>query len=264
MGHKKVELEELKGRKINRLTVIGNEIKTKDKHRYVLCECECGNKKEIQISLLHRKKVHSCGCLLKKKAITHGLRYTRINDIYRHIKGRCYNAQDKEHYKLYGGRGIKMCDEWKNDFMAFYNWAMANGYNDTLTIDRIDVDGNYEPSNCRWVNRKKQANNRRSNVYITHNNQTKTVSEWADYIHMDYLTFWRRICKGMTIEKIINLPKRQPTRKIIQYDLNGNFIKEWDMIKQAALELGLHGSGISCCCKGKVNSCGGYKWKYKE
>lgn len=94
------------------------------------------------------------------------------------MKQRCYNSNDKDH-KHYGGRGIKLCDAWLNNFDVFYNWAMSHGYDYTLTIDRIDVNGNYEPSNCRWVDMKTQCNNRRSCVYITYNGKTQNIAQWS-------------------------------------------------------------------------------------
>ncbi len=115
----------------------------------------------------------------------------RLHEIWRHIKHRCSN---KEHYayKDYGGRGITLCDEW-NSFCSFYEWAIANGYSDKLTIDRIDVDGIYEPANCRWATWKEQGNNRRNNALITFCGQTKTMAEWADDIGITRQCLFRRI-----------------------------------------------------------------------
>ena len=113
----------------------------------------------------------SCGCVNREKAKlfgqtrkTHGFSKSRIYSIWSKIKLRCYNKNDEFHYNLYGKRGITVCDEWKNNFMAFYNWAMANGYKDNLTIDRINANGNYEPSNCRFVTVRVNTNNRRNTI----------------------------------------------------------------------------------------------------
>lgn len=102
------------------------------------------------------------------------------------MKQRCcgYNAKS---YKHYGGRGITVCEEWRNSFEAFYEWAMANGYSDSLTLDRIDVNGNYEPSNCRWATMKEQNNNKRNNRNITYKGETHTLAQWIEILKsIDY------------------------------------------------------------------------------
>lgn len=108
----------------------------------------------------------------------HGKYNTRLYRIWSRMKTRCYNKK-YEHFKHYGGRGIKVCDEWLNDFMSFYDWSMSNGYKDNLTIDRIDVNGNYEPSNCRWLTNEEQQNNKRRNIRLTYNGKTQTITQWA-------------------------------------------------------------------------------------
>ena len=133
----------------------------------------------------------SCGCK-RKSHLIHNLCRTRLYHIHEHIKQRCY-VENTPNYKNYGGRGIIMCDEWRNDFKVFYDWAMANGYKDDLTIDRIDNDGNYEPSNCRWTDNKTQSRNRRSNIWITYKGATHLLSDWADICHINPNTIMNRI-----------------------------------------------------------------------
>jgi len=116
----------------------------------------------------------------------------KLHSVWRHIKYRCLDVTHYA-YQAYGGRGIKVCDEWLNSFMSFYKWAIANGYSDELTIDRIDVNGDYEPSNCRWATAKEQANNRRNNVLLTFNGKTKTMAEWAYDIGITKQALFRRI-----------------------------------------------------------------------
>lgn len=120
------------------------------------------------------------------------------------MKQRCYN-ENNTRYKHYGGRGIAVCDEWRNNFQAFYDWSMANGYKDTLTIDRIDVNGNYEPNNCRWITNKEQQRNRRDNKLYTINNVTKCLSEWCEIYNINYSTAHYRLLKGLTIKQALEM-----------------------------------------------------------
>ena len=122
---------------------------------------------------------------------------------------RCYDERNIS-YNRYGGRGITICDEWKEDVKAFYDWAMANGYNDSLTIERIDNDGNYFPENCRWATVKEQANNRRSNVLVTHKGKTQTMKEWANEVGIPYKVVWARMQKlGWSVERALTDPVRK-------------------------------------------------------
>ena len=138
---------------------------SKIKHRYGLYKCGlCGNEFKASTYSINRGDTKSCGCYQKRRTSethkTHGLRSTRLYRIWANIKNRTLNINTKV-FNDYGGRGITICDEWKNDFMSFYNWAMKNEYSDELSIDRIDNDGNYCPENCRWVDRTIQSRNQR-------------------------------------------------------------------------------------------------------
>lgn len=158
------KLIDLTGQRFGRLTVVDRCGCTSDGHSAWLCKCDCGKTSVVNGRYLTHGNTTSCGCfhkeMLSKRSTTHRKVHTRLYSIWTNMISRCTNEK-VPCYHCYGGRGITVCDEWKNDFMTFYEWAMANGYADNLTIDRADNDGNYEPSNCRWITMKEQSQNRR-------------------------------------------------------------------------------------------------------
>lgn len=164
-----MEANELTGMKFGRWTVIGRAENNKKGNAMWHCHCECGKQAIIVGYSLTGGRSKSCGCYHservsqanKESKTTHGEKKTRLYRIWNGMKQRCFNPNDKD-YEKYGGRGITLCDEWKEDFCKFKSWAIANGYSQELSIDRIENNGNYEPSNCRWATQSQQNSNRRS------------------------------------------------------------------------------------------------------
>ena len=210
-----MRVRDLIGQRFGRLVVI-EKLPSKKGKSVWRCKCDCGNIKDVPSTYLTSGDTKSCGCLFKeksrenfKKAVkkakeictTHGLSNTRIYNIWIMMVYRCENPKATG-FKHYGGRGIKVCDEWKK-FENFYNWCYESGYKENLTLDRIDVNGNYEPSNCRWATIKEQANNMRRNVRVEINGETHTLSEWAEITGINISTLQHRYRKGDREERLI-------------------------------------------------------------
>ena len=197
---------DLIGKHFGRLIVI--EKSKTDKHGKIhwKCQCICGEIVNPTTSDLVSGNTSSCGCLRLENLITasvkHKKKNTRLYSIWQNMKERCINSNSVA-FKDYGGRGITICDEWKDNFQAFYDWAMANGYTKNLTIDRIDNDGNYEPSNCRWSTMKEQANNRRNCLLLEYNGTVHTLQEWSEYSGIRYHTLYYRYKVGKTPAEIL-------------------------------------------------------------
>lgn len=194
---------DLTGQKFNRLVVIGRAENNKNGKAVWICQCECGNYCKATTGGLKTGNNQSCGCLHKETFSNkkHGKRNTRLYRIYAHMKCRCYDANNKD-YMDYGGRGISVCDEWLNDFDSFYRWAIKNGYKDELTIERMNVDGNYEPTNCTWATRAEQCNNKRSNILITFGKKTQNLKQWSDELGTSYTKLYQRLyVRGWSVEK---------------------------------------------------------------
>ena len=188
---------DLTGQKFGRLTVIERAENAKDRHSQWLCRCDCGKTLIVRGKSIRSGDTKSCGCYSRNLTIQRNYKHghskkDRIYNIWNAMKKRCYYKKDKC-YKDYGERGISVCKEWLHDFQTFYNWAMANGYKEDLSLDRINVNGNYEPSNCRWATNKEQANNTRRNRTITYQGKIQTIKQWANEININYHTLYSRI-----------------------------------------------------------------------
>ena len=212
-GHKRscgcLRRSDIIGKKFGMLTVL--EYCGRDKNHESLwrCRCDCGNERICQLQYLKKSKMPTCGCInpLEK----HGKSHSRIYFLWKGMKARCYNKNEKA-YKHYGGRGIKVCDEWldkESGFENFQKWIYSVGYDDSKlgreqSVDRIDVNGNYEPSNCRLATQKEQLNNQRRNINIEYMGKVMTAKQWSEELGIDYKTIKNRIKRGLPAERILS------------------------------------------------------------
>ena len=205
------KVKDLTNKRFGHLTVIKmNEERGPSNKVMCTCKCDCGNTVVVMSNSLTTGKTISCGCKIQNK--THGMTDSRIYKIWADMKNRCTNVNNRS-YSDYGGRGITFCEEW-DKFENFYKWSKESGYSDNLTIDRINVDGNYEPDNCRWDTYKQQNDNRRNNIYIEYNNETITLKELSRQTGINYQTLLRRYNKGDRNEKLIrSISKTKSTRR---------------------------------------------------
>lgn len=203
---------------------------------------------------------------MNRRNTKHGMYRTRVYCCWNDMKQRCFNPNNKA-YPNYGARGIKVCDDWldkENGFMNFYNWAMENGYQDNLTLDRIDVNGNYEPSNCRWLTIQEQQFNKTTNHLITFNEKTQTTAEWGKELNISPILLSSRLNKlNWSIEKALSTPVKNRFNYIIeQYDANDTLIKVWNSAREIERELKYPHNCIIRSCKNNKK----YKdsfWKIK-
>lgn len=210
-----MKFQDLSGKKFDRLLVI--ERAPNDGRRTMWkCKCDCGNYINVRAENLKSGNTRSCGCIASelhsRRLYKHGFSDTRLAHIFNQMKYRCYNPNCYE-YNIYGGRGIKICDEWLNNPATFYQWAVTNGYQEDLSIDRIDTNLGYSPKNCRWVDSYVQANNTRKNIYYDYHGERHTLKEWSRIIGINYSTLYNRVrIKNWGIEEAFN-----PRKRINQY-----------------------------------------------
>lgn len=197
------------GQTFNYVTVtefLGIRQDRKQKNAYVLGRCtKCGSIKEYLLYDIRANRIRSCGC--EPRCYKHGKSYTSLYRVLAAIKTRCYNEKSPP-YKNYGGRGISCCKEWLYCFECFYDWSIATGYKSGLEIERINNDGNYEPTNCRWATRKEQARNKRTNRILYYYGQRKTLVEWAEETGLTTRCIQSRLRKPYwSVEQAIAFPK---------------------------------------------------------
>ena len=213
-------VQDLVGKRYGRLVVISRA--DNNCHGDVMwkCRCDCGNFAVVRANSLRSGKTKSCGCLQKNVVAnmkrTHGLSNTRLFRIWQAMKQRCYNEK-KNYYELYGGKGISVCDEWKADFLSFYNWSMANGYDDSKSIDRIDSAKNYSPDNCRWASPSVQSSNKRDNNIVFYHGMSDTFTGMCRTLNVNRSTIQKR-CRiyDCTFEEAVD-----------NYGEVGEFVDHW-------------------------------------
>jgi hypothetical protein len=205
VGTQKVRAN-LIGKKFGKLTVIEFAEINKHKKSMWKCRCDCG--KEVIVLGSHLVSGHTVSCGKHAKFVKHGQRHTKLYKVWLSMKNRCNNTADCK-YNLYGGRGIRVCEEWQSDFQAYHDYVSSlphygeKGY----SLDRIDNDGNYEPGNVRWATQKEQSNNKRTNIYISCYNETHTLKEWSDITGVNYSTIHGRYKRGKSPEEILQKVK---------------------------------------------------------
>lgn len=209
------------GKKFGRLIVLGLSSKKSGRKSYWVCQCSCGNKAVVRSDSLKNGSVMSCGCLKKEqdeKNLDHTRKYgdeiahqSRLYNIWQGMRYRCENPNHRS-YPNWGGRGIKVCREWRTDYAVFKAWALSHGYNSGLSIDRIDVNGDYKPSNCRWANVKIQNNNRTTTIKVAYQGEVHSLTEWADMFNLNVKTVIARYHRGDREERLF-----RPAIKLREY-----------------------------------------------
>ena len=193
-----------------RVTILREVAQRRNHERYFLCVCDCGKEWEVALSTLTAGETTSCGCLRRERFIdgleSHGQARTRLYFTWTSMKQRCLN-EGHPSYGHYGGRGIAVCEEWLA-FEPFYAWATASGYRDDLTIERVDNDGNYEPTNCAWIPQGQQSNNTRRTRMVAFRGERKNVAGWAAHLGINPDTICGRIYRGWDVERALATPVR--------------------------------------------------------
>lgn len=204
---------DIAGQKFNRLSVLSEAGRSKDRKVLWLCRCDCGTELIVSGKRLRNGESKSCGCLKSEMTTArntlHGHAGTPLYKVWQGMVKRCTNPNDRNFHK-YGGRGIRVCDRWES-FESFYA-DMSDGYAAGLTLDRINVNGHYEPGNCRWATQTEQQRNRTNNKLVTYEGSTKVLAEWCDQLGIPYKTVARRLNDGWSVERAFNAPVRTTTR----------------------------------------------------
>ena len=254
-GELEPSYNDITGMKFGRLTAL-YPIETEKRGRLKwVCQCDCGKLTKAKSSELKSGARVSCGCARE----THGMSKTRLHTIWNSMHCRCERKQTNG-YSRYGGRGIKVCEEWK-DFEPFMEWALASGYSECLTLDRIDNDGDYCPENCRWATKEEQCNHQRTNHYITCDGETHTLIQWSRITGVSRDAIYDRLQKGMTTKEELFAPNPNKKRPLVAIDEKTGVIYWFESSKDAERR-GYSRPGIWRAINGEHKTHHGLIWKY--
>lgn len=199
---------DLTGQKFGRLTVIAFAGNSKSRQYLWSCKCDCGNQENVIVSAanLRSGKTKSCGCLQKERASisnkTHGETKTKLFMVWSDMRHRCNNPNHRA-YKWYGGKGVKVCEEWNNDYITFKTWALENGYKEGLTIDRVDADKNYCPENCCWATRREQSSHISSCRFFEFMGKKYYVRQFCREMRVSRYTFYKYTTNGINLDNLM-------------------------------------------------------------
>lgn len=266
------KFKDISGQQFGYLTAIRVDESSTSKAKKWVCKCKCGNNCIVFSSDLISGHTQSCGCKrYESRNKIHGLSSTPLYKTWCTMKKRCFDKNEKC-YKHYGARGITVCDEWVNDYMAFHQWSIENGYSKGLTIERIDVNGNYCPENCKWITQQKQLWNRTDTIYITDNNgTTKPLAEWCNILNFPSKLAdgrYRKLLNSgneISFDYIFAPSSRKNVKgnqRIYQYSLTGELIKIWNTTSEIK-ETGLYNQrAVLNCCYGTSKTHKNYVWHF--
>jgi hypothetical protein len=203
-------MESYLGKKINRLEIISYYTVERNRQKYFVCKCDCGKELNVRVANIVNNPQKSCGCY--KYNLKNGFSRTRLYPIWKELIARCNNPKNKRYY-VYGKKGIKVCKEWENDFLAFRKWAYENGYDENAprgncTIDRIDNDGDYTPENCRWVSYSRQQRNTKKTIIFEYKGVKKPLIDWCEELNLPYNTIRWRYSSWGNVDKVLTQPIR--------------------------------------------------------
>ena len=255
-------IENLKGRLFGRLTVIDFAGYGSSRKTQWLCQCSCGKRSVVKSANLKNGNTRSCGCLEQESKMhankKHGLRHHPLYHTWLNVKDRCNNPNNR-HYNNYGGRGINICPQWQECFKSFYDWAMSSGWKRGLTIERINVNGDYAPANCCWIPLSQQAKNKRNTILIELQGEKFHVEEVAKILGIAKSTVYSRLQRHGDLTL-----RRECKRPVVQYTADDTFVAEYKSAREAMRQTGVQQSDITRCCQGLKRSAKGTYWRYKD